>query len=232
MQDVERIRERASAAALSQVTKDIQSADAKVKTNGKVDSPENTPMTFGGAYSTDSEPTAWEKRRPSSIPHMTSMDLLMKNAKVIGDGNLRCYPMPPSPAKSGLAQAAVVLAQQDNMSEKAQMERILQERQQARMSVESSASIETIVSPVEPHYSQPSTMPSTPASTPQKTFEDDIVEEPMNTMNDNEIASEDEELRELLESMTEAERKEFMRLSHYDTLLPNLESNTAYAGEY
>ncbi|KAF9360637.1 hypothetical protein BGX34_007659 [Mortierella sp. NVP85] len=247
MQDVERIRERASAAALSQVTKDIQSADAKVKTfsaetNRKVDSPENAPMAFGSAYSTDSEPTAWEKRRPTSIPHMTSMDILMKNAKVIGDGDLRCYPMPPSPAKSGRAQAAV-LAQQDNLSEKAQMERILQERQQARMSVESTASIETIVSPVEPHYSQPSTMPSTPASAPQKTFEtspvymeqdyeDDIVEDQMNTMNDNDDASEDEELRELLESMTEAERKEFMRLSHYDTLLPNLESNTAYAGEY
>ncbi|KAF9940914.1 hypothetical protein BGZ67_006334 [Mortierella alpina] len=43
------------------------------------------------------EDLEWSKKgqRPLSLPHMTSMDLLLKHTTVIGDGNLRCYPTQP-----------------------------------------------------------------------------------------------------------------------------------------
>lgn len=229
MQDVERIRQRASAAALSQVTKDIQSANVKPEAVEVVvtEPTETASMTFGSAYSKDSEPTTWQKRRPASIPHISSMDLLIKNASVIGDADLRCFPAPPTPADPN--QTAMMIPQQDNTSVK-QMGRMApvmtpQERQLARMSVESTvSSIETVVNP----------------TVPQKTFEvsmeyteddeDQLAEEQTSVI--MVAGDEDEELRELLEAMSEAERKEFMRLSRYDTMLPDLGSNAAIAGQF
>ncbi|KAG0360970.1 hypothetical protein BGZ54_009287 [Gamsiella multidivaricata] len=142
MQDVERIREKAAAAALNQVTKDIQSVDVKItpsKAETDQDSkqeisnhdsgimvptittatntiaePSATASSFGSAYSLVAEPTT-RQRRPLSIPHMTSMDLLLKNATMIGDSNLRCYPAEKpvtEPTHGGLlSQAAAVIAQ-------------------------------------------------------------------------------------------------------------------------
>ncbi|GJJ69927.1 hypothetical protein EMPS_02276 [Entomortierella parvispora] len=47
------------------------------------------------------------KSRPTSLPKMTSMDLLMKNTKVIGDSNLRCYPeLKVSSPTTSIASAA------------------------------------------------------------------------------------------------------------------------------
>ncbi|KAF9345998.1 hypothetical protein BGX26_002530 [Mortierella sp. AD094] len=125
MQDVERIREKSAAAALNQVTKDIQSVD-KVKTVSKSEAsqaPESSvalgkpvvtvtsdptiaesrvseASAFGDAYGSTigAESVMRQKPRPTSILHMTSMDLLIKNANMIGDSNLRCYPIQiPSP---------------------------------------------------------------------------------------------------------------------------------------
>ncbi|KAG0009901.1 hypothetical protein BGZ80_001952 [Entomortierella chlamydospora] len=120
MQDVERIREKSAAAALNQVTKDIQSVDmaktvlkaemsqipessmaigkpAATVTSDTITAEPRDPevATFEDAYdsATDAEPVMRHKPRPSSILHMNSMDLLIKNANIIGDSNLRCYPV-------------------------------------------------------------------------------------------------------------------------------------------
>ncbi|KAF9420180.1 hypothetical protein BGZ94_009210 [Podila epigama] len=48
-------------------------------------------------------------KRPFNLPHMTSMDLLIKNATVIGDSNLRCYPTsPPMAPRTELFTANVI----------------------------------------------------------------------------------------------------------------------------
>ncbi|KAF8983486.1 hypothetical protein BGZ46_010161 [Entomortierella lignicola] len=122
MQDVERIREKAAKAALDKITKDIQSADNSKSTlkteTGHTPEPttnHGNPViainpdltntdptilqaTFGDGYSNNAvlEPAGRQKDRPNSISHMTSMDLLLRNANMIGDSNLRCYPIQPS----------------------------------------------------------------------------------------------------------------------------------------
>ncbi|KAF9963792.1 hypothetical protein BGZ65_011605 [Modicella reniformis] len=285
MQDVEQIREKASAAALNQTTEDIQSVNANPKplpaetihqaqsvVSNTIAKQEEAVarealMSFGSAYSADSETTMWEGR-PASIPHLTSMDLLIKNAAVIGDSDLRCYPVD----SDHLSQAEAVIAQQDNLSEKKEVqEEHQQENQQGRSSEESTASTETIVGLVNSgmHYSQSSESqlfakdithdqvsnqqlptPEVSPCIPQTTFEvstiymedddDENLQVPdvgkygdnksmEEQLSMNNIADEDEELRELLESMTEAERKEFMRLSRYDTT--PLDSDMAIAGQ-
>ncbi|KAI1315059.1 hypothetical protein EDD11_001352 [Mortierella claussenii] len=135
IQDVERIREKAASAALSQLTKDIAAVDDLQSVKQKVESKQPpttiepvivtpktpspaasapktleaittqsimaTTTTFGSSYSsaeTEGMATADTQRRrsrPISIPHMNSMDILIKNVSMIGDSNLRCYPMPP-----------------------------------------------------------------------------------------------------------------------------------------
>ncbi|KAF9437896.1 hypothetical protein BGZ76_010678 [Entomortierella beljakovae] len=120
MQDVEKIREKDAAAALKQVTEDIQSIDRTKPAASvaqltqkpepvvpsapapKMKEPEVIPIinSFGDAFNSklESDNTSQQKSksRPTSISHMTSMDLLIKNANIIGDSNLRCYPIPPS----------------------------------------------------------------------------------------------------------------------------------------
>ncbi|KAG0050987.1 hypothetical protein BGZ83_004238 [Gryganskiella cystojenkinii] len=133
MADVDRIREKAAAAALNKVTKDIASferrasveetqqeakamdteeqkkevaqihnnmaiADVPIKESPAAPLPASAPVSSVLSFEKDGQDevkdaiTPARKSRPTSLPKMTSMDLLMKHAKVIGDSNLRCYP--------------------------------------------------------------------------------------------------------------------------------------------
>ncbi|KAF9897958.1 hypothetical protein BX616_004703, partial [Lobosporangium transversale] len=129
MQDVERIREKAAAIALRQVTKDIEGVESKPvvtvaaavmseaspgqqksasvipkitatdvdKTSEETSTAETIVISFGSGYEVSdvdnmANDNATSHRRPTSIPHMNSMDILLKNASMIGDSNLRCYP--------------------------------------------------------------------------------------------------------------------------------------------
>ncbi|KAG0264945.1 hypothetical protein BGZ95_003460, partial [Linnemannia exigua] len=148
LQDVERIREKAAAAALEQVTEDIHATDrvqkaasaaSAEKTDGakavKTDEKKEDVIvvvqesaqtevisavadvkataeepslikvnnsiatTFTASAATAATPTAamdQPRKRHISPQHMTSMELLIKNTAVIGDSNLRCYPIIPS----------------------------------------------------------------------------------------------------------------------------------------
>ncbi|KAF9112854.1 hypothetical protein BGX27_002687 [Mortierella sp. AM989] len=170
IQDVERIREKAAAAALSQVTEDIESVDkvnsvSKVETEQALESSMNygnpivaitssstisgatdpTVTSFGDAYGDAFNPelSGRQKQRPLSIPHMSSMDLLLKNAKMIGDSNLRCYPIQP-PSTSTAEEPVQVPQQPQPTEEIAQNEPALE-----RTSEDSSvSSAETIVSEI------------------------------------------------------------------------------------
>ncbi|KAG0347122.1 hypothetical protein BG004_008457 [Podila humilis] len=111
MADVNRLRAKSAAAALHQLTKQIQQS---VPAPATAMAPVTVPAMAQGATaaaaatapkaavippataaSTTSTIVGAEKR-PFNLPHMTSMDLLMKNASVIGDSNLRCYPTSPA----------------------------------------------------------------------------------------------------------------------------------------
>ncbi|KAK3846745.1 MAG: hypothetical protein J3R72DRAFT_226309 [Linnemannia gamsii] len=153
LQDVERIREKAAAAALEQVTEDIHATDrvhkafsavstektdvvmvfkpeekdedvvvvaqasvqtevisavsnvketaekpSEEKVNNSTASTTTTFTTSAALAATTAATTIMDqpRKRYISPQHMTSMELLIKNTAVIGDSNLRCYPITPS----------------------------------------------------------------------------------------------------------------------------------------
>ncbi|KAG0364597.1 hypothetical protein BGX24_004540 [Mortierella sp. AD032] len=157
LQDVERIREKAAAAALEQVTEDIHATDrvqkafsavstektgvvvvfepeekeedvvvvaqasvqtevisavsnvketaekpSEEKVNNSTASTTTTTTTFTTSAASAATAAATTtimdqpRKRYISPQHMTSMELLIKNTAVIGDSNLRCYPITPS----------------------------------------------------------------------------------------------------------------------------------------
>lgn len=55
-------------------------------------------------------PMDHQRRRPISPQHMTSMELLIKNTAVIGDSNLRCYPIIPTTSTSSASAIAASAA--------------------------------------------------------------------------------------------------------------------------
>lgn len=214
-------------------------------------------------------------QRPLSIPHMTSMDFLLKNATVIGDGNLRCYPtQPPTHADNknmstptttvakisydgqlSLTAAALMTAGDKNMiAERKSEESIASSTETA---VEGVVTIlgrveHTTVTTTKAHtYNRTPMAPAAATAAavvmPQdRIFEFETVlddqesddeldylevdprhDPPMQVTVDDDVEQrkehedEDEEaaeLRELLESMTEEERSEFLRLSRSETL--------------
>ncbi|CAO3564212.1 unnamed protein product [Mortierella alpina] len=147
MKDVNRIRDKAAAVALNQVTKEIQTtADAEIErlavspptlvkndnsddnddvaatqtsrtAPSMTDKSPSTPLrtTFESEISHDDTivmeglKASKKAQRPLSIPHMTSMDFLLKHTTVIGDGNLRCYPAQP-PTNADDTNASTITA--------------------------------------------------------------------------------------------------------------------------
>ncbi|KAG9063817.1 hypothetical protein KI688_003929 [Linnemannia hyalina] len=63
------------------------------------------------AASTLAAPIDHQRKRPITPQHMTSMELLIKNTAVIGDSNLRCYPIIlTTPSASAIAASAAISA--------------------------------------------------------------------------------------------------------------------------
>ncbi|KAF9291381.1 hypothetical protein BGZ68_004242 [Mortierella alpina] len=213
-------------------------------------------------------------QRPLSIPHMTSMDFLLKNATVIGDSNLRCYPtQPPTHADNknmstptttvakisydgqlSLTAAALMTAEGKSV--------IVERKSEESIASSTDTAVEGVVTVLSrmdhttvtttkaPTYNRTPMAPEAAAAAvvmPQdRIFEFETVlddqesddeldyleidpkhDHPMQvTVDDSaeqrkEHEDEDEEaaeLRELLESMTEEERSEFLRLSRSEAL--------------
>ncbi|KAG0288579.1 hypothetical protein BGZ96_007697 [Linnemannia gamsii] len=55
-------------------------------------------------------PMDHQRKRPISPQHMTSMELLIKNTAIIGDSNLRCYPIIPATSSSSVSAIAASAA--------------------------------------------------------------------------------------------------------------------------
>ncbi|KAG0212579.1 hypothetical protein BGX28_006015 [Mortierella sp. GBA30] len=291
-EDVHRIREKAAAAALSQVTKDIQSGDEvqrwtsaslrarppslKGLNQEGVLSKEHSTASSSSAIRTfdctgsdeELKDTQERKQRPLSLPHMTSMDLLLKHATMIGDGNLRCYPTrPPSPVNNERSHDLIVTENMNGISHGGLLSHaaasLIAEDKEAteRKSEESNASstgtaVESSVDmqPVSCLSSYSEVTPTVvdahvvsklegPPAAPERIFQFEMVYEDEDQVSDIEELQflevdaetdvdpqqfpgveddEAQELRDLLESMTEEERLEFFRLSRQDALSPTL----------
>ncbi|KAG0077928.1 hypothetical protein BGZ90_006262 [Linnemannia elongata] len=88
-------------------------AAADVKETPEVPESESTTAATipAPALSTLAAPIDYQRKRPISPQHMTSMELLIKNTAVIGDSNLRCYPIiPATPSASAIAASAAISA--------------------------------------------------------------------------------------------------------------------------
>ncbi|KAF9953648.1 hypothetical protein BGZ72_005254 [Mortierella alpina] len=304
MKDVDRIRDKAAVAALSHVTKEIQTtADTEIErpealpqsllknddsTTGKrtagpprttFESEASQDESLATAASVVIEDLKMSKKgpRPLSLPHMTSMDLLLKHATVIGDGNLRCYPaQPPThtdnkgvPTTTTAAAAEVSYGGLLSLAAVSLMTAGDKDGMAERKSEESNASsTETAVEGVILNRMDRTLMTTTtkapsfttkPMARPvvmmpqerifefetvlddQESSDDELdylevdpsAEYPIQVTVDDDVEQqqtryeedEDEEaaeLRELLESMTEEERSEFLRLSRSETLSTNV----------
>ncbi|KAF9136980.1 hypothetical protein BG015_002919 [Linnemannia schmuckeri] len=75
---------------------------------------EETTTTTSATIAAPAAPMDHHRKRPISPQHMTSMELLIKNTAVIGDSNLRCYPIIPTtssvPSASAIATSAAISA--------------------------------------------------------------------------------------------------------------------------
>ncbi|KAG0333136.1 hypothetical protein BG000_009447 [Podila horticola] len=211
MVDVDRLREKSAAAALSQVTKDIHRSGDLNKDGSSTTAPVPATSTRTRVVTMTSTIEESEKR-PFNLPHMTSMDLLIKNATVIGDSNLRCYPSPMIVPRSGLFTAPVITEhyEEDEEESSSTAETEVLEELEVLQSDDEMETTNTAVQSSESLVMK--TAPST-VKHHQTMFEFETVV--------FEIEEEDEEaaeLRELLESMSEEERSEFLRLSSHETM--------------
>ncbi|KAF9188994.1 hypothetical protein BGZ51_000170 [Haplosporangium sp. Z 767] len=226
MQDVERIREKAAAAALNQVTKDIQSAPSTSavpvetvvitgpETSETKSSSSPISITTASASFAEGEekPKAMtsdslelsavqgRKSRPTSLPHMTSMDLLFKNATVIGDSNLRCYPTrPSSPTDIVSGNGSVTPPASEKIVE---FETVYEEH---------------IIDDEDDDTELFEELRSEDDDDGESDYEEALEELPLESYVDD--GNEDDmELQDLLDAMTEEERLEFVRLSRHDVL--------------
>ncbi|KAF9127263.1 hypothetical protein BGW39_005985 [Mortierella sp. 14UC] len=90
--------------------KDIAAKESSKSAYVKLDdspAPATTATVTNASTTTLDQP----RKRHISPQHMTSMELLIKNTAVIGDSNLRCYPIvPPSTTASDIAASAALSA--------------------------------------------------------------------------------------------------------------------------
>lgn len=211
MVDVDRLREKLAAAALSQVTKDIHRSGDLNKDGSSTTAPVPATSTKTRVVTMTSS-TEESEKRPFNLPHMTSMDLLIKNATVIGDSNLRCYPSPMIVPRSGLFTAPVITEHYEEDEEESSSTAETEVLEELEV-LQSDDEIETTNTAVQ--SSESLVMKTAPSTVKhhQTMFEFETVV--------FEIEEEDEEaaeLRELLESMSEEERSEFLRLSSHETM--------------
>ncbi|KAF9583307.1 hypothetical protein BGW38_009781 [Lunasporangiospora selenospora] len=180
------------------------------------------------------------------LPHMSSMDQLLKHASAVGDNDLRCYPVEPSSSRerSPMVDVQFVLeiedqdVEQDDETEIGQLGQERKSEESVASSILTNASAttsstETMVDSVPEWESFPYVPPPPPSSSSaSSTFKDltsptdkrmiasvseqmfvfETVEE--NEVEENEMEDEDaSELEELLASMSEEDRIEYLRLS-------------------
>lgn len=223
MADVDRLREKSGAAALSQVTKDIHRS-GDLNKGGSSASVPTPPMSQGNAATRARVVTTTITEKPEqrlfNLPHMTSMDLLIKNATVIGDSNLRCYPSPVIVPRSGLFTAPVITEhyeddEEEERSSTAETE-VLEELEVLQSDDEETTTNTAVQS------SESLVMTSQPI-VKQTLFEFETVVFEIEEVEGDKHGEDEEdeeaaELRELLESMSEEERSEFLRLSNQETM--------------
>ncbi|KAF9298408.1 hypothetical protein BGZ74_009391 [Mortierella antarctica] len=220
MADVDRLREKSAKAALSQITKDIhRSGDLnKDGSSTKVLPPATSARTRVATTTTTTEEP---EKRLFNLPHMTSMDLLIKNATVIGDSNLRCYPSPVIVPRSGLFTAPVITEHYEEDEEESSSTagtEVLEELEVLQSDDETETANTAVQS------SESLVMKTNPSSVKQQTmFEFETVVFEVEDVDGGKEAEDDEddeaaELRQLLEAMSEDERSEFLRLSSQETM--------------
>ncbi|KAI9240106.1 MAG: hypothetical protein BYD32DRAFT_409524 [Podila humilis] len=221
MADVDHIREKSAAAALSQVTKDIhRSGDLNKGSLASASTPPVSQGTVATGARVVTTPITEEPERLFNLPHMTSMDLLIKNATVIGDSNLRCYPSPVIVPRSGLFTAPVITEHyeddEDEESSSTAETEVLEELEVLQ------SDDEEITTNTAVQSSESLVMKSSQSIVKQTLFEfETVVFEVEVEADEHDEDEEDEEaaeLRELLESMSDEERSEFLRLSNQETM--------------
>lgn len=94
-----------------QMKANVVTADIKVTPEEPASESTTAAAIPAPATSTLAAPIDYYKKRPITPQHMTSMELLIKNTTVIGDSNLRCYPIiPATPSTSAIAASAAISA--------------------------------------------------------------------------------------------------------------------------
>ncbi|KAG0029279.1 hypothetical protein BGZ82_008045 [Podila clonocystis] len=224
MVDVDRLREKSAKAALSQVTKDIHRSGNLNKDESSTTAPDPPAASTRIHVVTTSTATTTEEpeKRQFNLPHMTSMDLLIKNATVIGDSNLRCYPSPVIVPRSGLFTAPVIMEHYEDDEEESSSTADTEVLEELEV-LPSDDETEMTHTAVQSSESLVMKTNSSSVKYQQAMFEFETVVFEIEEEEDEEAA----ELRELLESMTEEERSEFLRLSNQETLGATLLVSTA-----
>ncbi|KAF9136925.1 hypothetical protein BGX30_010712 [Mortierella sp. GBA39] len=94
-----------------QTEADVVTVDVKETPEEQKSESTTTATIPAPAALTLAAPIDHQRKRPISPQHMTSMELLIKNTAVIGDSNLRCYPIiPTTPSASAIAASAAISA--------------------------------------------------------------------------------------------------------------------------
>ncbi|KAG0032394.1 hypothetical protein BGZ81_011004 [Podila clonocystis] len=231
MVEVDRLREKSAKAALSQITKDIHRSGNLNKEGSSTTAPDPpaastgtrvVPTTTTTTTTTTTIMTEEPEKRQFNLPHMTSMDLLIKNATVIGDSNLRCYPSPVIVPRSGLFTAPVIMEHYEDDEEESSSTADTEVLEELEV-LPSDDETETTHTAVQSSESLVMKTNSSSVKYQQAMFEFDTVVFEVEDVDGGRDAQDEEdeeaaELRELLESMTEEERSEFLRLSNQETL--------------
>ncbi|KAF9551207.1 hypothetical protein EC957_010093 [Mortierella hygrophila] len=90
---------------------DVVTADVKETPEEQKSESTTAATILAPAAPTLAAPIDHQRKRPITPQHMTSMELLIKNTAVIGDSNLRCYPIiPTTPSASAIAASAAISA--------------------------------------------------------------------------------------------------------------------------